>query len=42
VPVHSTAFRPVDDTALRRNPFRVFTSLLRPELQLDTLHAILH
>nr|WP_154928194.1 VOC family protein [Pantoea agglomerans] len=32
VPVHSTAFRPVDDTALRRNPFRVFTSLLRPEL----------
>jgi len=32
VPVHSTAFRPVDDAALRRNPFRVFTSLLRPEL----------
>ncbi|MFP3340920.1 VOC family protein [Halomonas sp. SIMBA_159] len=32
VPVHSTAFRPVDDDALRRNPFRVFTSLLRLEL----------
>ncbi|MDN6179724.1 MAG: DUF1338 family protein [Halomonas subglaciescola] len=32
VPVHSTAFRPVDDDALRANPFRVFTSLLRPEL----------
>ncbi len=32
VPVHSTAFRPIDDEALRRNPFRVFTSLLRLEL----------
>lgn len=32
VPVHSTAFRPVDPTALARNPFRVFTSLLRLEL----------
>jgi uncharacterized glyoxalase superfamily metalloenzyme YdcJ len=32
VPVHSTAFRPVDEQALRRNPFRVFTSLLRLEL----------
>ncbi|MBD3895216.1 VOC family protein [Halomonas sp. ML-15] len=32
VPVHSTAFRPVDDGALKRNPFRVFTSLLRLEL----------
>lgn len=32
VPVHSTAFRPVDDTSLARNPFRVFTSLLRLEL----------
>lgn len=25
VPVHSTAFRPVDEAALSRNPFRVFT-----------------
>ncbi|WP_322528755.1 VOC family protein [Salinicola sp. LHM] len=32
VPVHSTAFRPVNDNALARNPFRVFTSLLRLEL----------
>lgn len=32
VPVHSTAFRPVDATALAANPFRVFTSLLRLEL----------
>lgn len=32
VPVHSTAFRPVDAVALSRNPFRVFTSLLRLEL----------
>ncbi|WP_120966232.1 VOC family protein [Comamonas sp. lk] len=35
VPVHSTAFRPVDDDALRANPFRVFTSLLRLELIAD-------
>jgi len=32
VPVHSTAFRPVDPAALSRNPFRVFCSLLRMEL----------
>lgn len=32
VPVHSTAFRPTDDAALCRNPFRIFTSLLRLEL----------
>ncbi len=32
VPVHSTAFRPVSEAALRANPFRVFTSLLRLEL----------
>ncbi|MDQ7731775.1 VOC family protein [Halomonas sp. SpR1] len=32
VPVHSTAFRPIDDDALAINPFRVFTSLLRLEL----------
>ena len=28
VPVVSTAFRPVDDDELARNPFRIFTSLL--------------
>lgn len=32
VPVHSTAFRPLDAEALNRNPFRVFCSLLRLEL----------
>ncbi len=32
VPVHSTAFRPVDRGSLERNPFRLFTSLLRLEL----------
>lgn len=32
VPVHSTAFRPVGESALRQNPFRVFTSLLRLDL----------
>ncbi|HMN56283.1 2-oxoadipate dioxygenase/decarboxylase family protein [Ottowia pentelensis] len=35
IPVHSTAFRPVDEAALARNPFRVFTSLLRLELLAD-------
>lgn len=35
VPVHATAFRPIDDDALQRNPFRVFTSLLRLELIAD-------
>lgn len=35
VPVHSTAFRPTDRAALARNPFRVFTSLLRLELITD-------
>ena len=35
VPVHATAFRPVSDAALRNNPFRVFTSLLRLELIAD-------
>lgn len=35
VPVHSTAFRPVGDAALKKNPFRVFTSLLRLDLIAD-------
>ncbi|MBE7211021.1 MAG: VOC family protein, partial [Gluconacetobacter diazotrophicus] len=35
VPVHSTAFRPVEAAAFARSPFRVFTSLLRPELIAD-------
>lgn len=36
VPVHSTAFRPTTEEALRRNPFRVFTSLLRLDLIEDS------
>lgn len=32
IPVHATAFRPVGAAALSRNPFRVFTSLLRLDL----------
>lgn len=32
VPVHSTCFRPVETASIRRCPFRIFTSLLRPEL----------
>ncbi|KAI1626215.1 hypothetical protein EDD37DRAFT_562521 [Exophiala viscosa] len=32
LPMHATAFRPVRPDALRKNPFRVFTTLLRPEL----------
>ncbi|GGX84989.1 DUF1338 domain-containing protein [Litchfieldella qijiaojingensis] len=32
VPVHSTAFRPITEESLQKNPFRVFTSLLRLEL----------
>lgn len=32
IPVHSTAFRPIDGEALSINPFRVFTSLLRLDL----------
>lgn len=35
VPVHSTAFRPINPVSLRRNPFRMFTSLLRLELIAD-------
>ncbi len=35
VPVHSTAFRPVGEAALKLNPFRVFTSLLRLDLIAD-------
>ncbi len=32
VPVHATTFRPADEAALKKCPFRIFTSLLRPEL----------
>ena len=40
IPVHSTAFRPITEASLARNPFRVFTSLLRLDLVADrTLRA---
>jgi uncharacterized glyoxalase superfamily metalloenzyme YdcJ len=32
LPMHATAFRPVSQKSLAINPFRVFTTLLRPEL----------
>ena len=32
LPMHATCFRPKDVSSLDRNPFRVFTTLLRPEL----------
>ena len=35
VPVHATAFRPIHEEALKACPFRLFTSLLRPELISD-------
>ena len=35
VPVHSTAFRAIDASALQRSPFRLFTSLLRLDLIAD-------
>ena len=43
MPVHSTAFRPLENVALQKNPFRVFTSLLRVELIQDkTVVALIH
>lgn len=36
IPVHSTAFRPIEDDELAANPFRVFTSLLRLDLVDDS------
>lgn len=35
IPVHSTAFRPIDQSELNANPFRIFTSLLRLDLISD-------
>lgn len=32
MPIHSTAFRPIHSSALKKNPFRIFTSLLRMDL----------
>lgn len=35
LPMHATCFRPRDEASLGRNPFRVFTSVLRTELLKD-------
>lgn len=35
LPMHATCFRPKTKESLRKNPFRVFTSVLRPELIKD-------
>ncbi|KAH7129496.1 hypothetical protein B0J13DRAFT_453115 [Dactylonectria estremocensis] len=35
LPMHATCFRPVETVALAKNPFRIFTTLLRPELLQD-------
>lgn len=35
LPVHSTAFRPIGESAMRVCPFRIFASLLRPDLIAD-------
>ncbi|KAK8137177.1 hypothetical protein PG984_005117 [Apiospora sp. TS-2023a] len=32
LPMHATCFRPITSESLARNPFRIFTTLLRPEL----------
>ncbi|KAK1565837.1 uncharacterized protein LY79DRAFT_573238 [Colletotrichum navitas] len=32
LPMHATCFRPISTESLQRNPFRVFTTLLRPDL----------
>ncbi|KAH6678864.1 hypothetical protein F5X68DRAFT_138958 [Plectosphaerella plurivora] len=35
LPMHATCFRPTDTESLHKNPFRIFTTLLRPELLQD-------
>lgn len=35
LPMHATCFRPTDILSLEQNPFRVFTTLLRPELMVS-------
>jgi uncharacterized glyoxalase superfamily metalloenzyme YdcJ len=35
LPMHATCFRPISTVALKKNPFRVFTTLLRPDLLMD-------
>jgi uncharacterized glyoxalase superfamily metalloenzyme YdcJ len=35
LPMHATCFRPTTTAALKKNPFRVFTTLLRPDMLKD-------
>ena len=35
LPMHATSFRPTSVASLKKNPFRVFTTLLRPDLLKD-------
>jgi uncharacterized glyoxalase superfamily metalloenzyme YdcJ len=35
LPMHATCFRPTSTAALKKNPFRIFTTLLRPDLLKD-------
>lgn len=43
IPVHSTAFRPITLASIQKSPFRIFTSMLRPELIEDeALRATVH
>lgn len=36
LPMHATCFRPISTASLEANPFRVFTTLLRPDLLTST------
>lgn len=36
LPMHATCFRPISSASLEANPFRVFTTLLRPDLLTST------
>lgn len=39
-PLHATAFRPLSEESLARNPFRVFTSVLRRDLLSPSIRAV--
>lgn len=39
LPLHGTAFRPVDELSLMKNPFRVFVTVLRKELVSEDIRS---
>ena len=39
-PLHATAFRPLSEQSLARNPFRVFTTMLRKDLLSPSIRAV--